>query len=142
MMKSCAALAALAMLLSTPALAADEKEKMDAGAKQGTHSQAANQQLTGKVLQAARDKITIEYNGAAIPFVVNRQTQFQGVTSARDLQEGQHVRANFELKKDKNELHSISIVSANTGSEMQKSNPAYPTSPSDSPGSNWPTKNQ
>jgi hypothetical protein len=128
MNKLISAAAALTLLVGANAFA-DETQHGQGGTGQygtqqpgtmgSTMGNPTTQNMTGKVLKASRDSVTIEYNGAAIPFDVTRQTQFQGVTSAKDLQEGQQVRANFDLKKDKNELRSISVVGAGgTGSHM------------------------
>jgi hypothetical protein len=75
------------------------------------------QEVSGKVLSASRNQVTIQsQDGAAIPFEVQKDTSFQGVQSARELQEGQQVRANFELSKDnKNQLKSIEVVPSGSG---------------------------
>jgi len=54
--------------------------------------------------------------GAAIPLAVQSSTSFQGVKSAKDIKEGQQVRASFELKGTKNELTSVEVLSGSTGS--------------------------
>lgn len=68
------------------------------------------QSVEGRVIKADRSTITIEHNGAALPLTVQSGTQFQGVKSAKDVKEGQQVRASFELKKDKNELRSVEVI--------------------------------
>lgn len=81
---------------------------------------AGEQSIQGTVLKAERNKVIIDYQGAAIPFEVSRDTQFQGVTNVRELQEGQQVRASFEVKnKDKNELKSLEVMGAGgTGAQQ------------------------
>ncbi|MGI5861528.1 MAG: hypothetical protein ACOX6T_05660 [Myxococcales bacterium] len=63
--------------------------------------------LTGRVLKADRNMVIIEYENAAIPFQVQRDTEFRGVTSAQALREGQEVRASYELKNNRNMLKSL-----------------------------------
>ena len=73
------------------------------------------QQLEGKVLKADRNSITIEHMGAAIPLQVQSSTSFQGVKSAREIKEGQQVRASFSLKGSKNELTSVEVLPSSQG---------------------------
>jgi hypothetical protein len=73
------------------------------------------QSVEGRVLKADRSTITIEHNGAALPLSVANNTSFQGVKSAKDIKEGQQVRASFDLKKAKNELRSVEVLSGAGG---------------------------
>jgi hypothetical protein len=66
--------------------------------------------LTGRVLKADRNMVIIEYENAAIPFQVQRDTEFRGVTSAQALREGQEVRASYELKNNRNMLKSLEFL--------------------------------
>lgn len=78
----------------------------------GTQTGLQSQSMEGKVLKADRNSITIEHMGAAIPLQVQSSTSFQGVKSARDIKEGQQVRASFNLnsKGAKNELTSVEVI--------------------------------
>lgn len=76
------------------------------------------QQVQGKVLKADNKSITIEHMGAALPLSVQSSTAFQGVKSAKDIKEGQQVRANFELKGTQNQLTSIEVLPG-AGSQQQ-----------------------
>ncbi len=81
--------------------------------------QMGGQEIQGTVLKAERNKLVIDYQGAAVPFEVKKDTQFQGVKGIKEIKEGQQVRASFEVKnKDKNELKSIEVMGAGgTGAE-------------------------
>jgi hypothetical protein len=80
------------------------------------------QSIEGRVLKAERSSITIESQGAAIPLEVKRDTTFQGtgVRAAKDVKEGQQVRASFEMKNNKNELKSLEVLGGAGGSGMQQ----------------------
>lgn len=86
-----------------------------AGGMGSTGMGMGQQSVEGRVLKADRSTITIEHNGAALPLSVASSTSFQGVKSAKDIKEGQQVRASFDLKKDKNELRSVEVLSGAGG---------------------------
>lgn len=97
------------------------------------------QQLEGRVLKADKSSITIEHLGAAIPLTVQSSTAFQGVKSAKDIKEGQQVRASFELKGTKNELTSVEVLpgaggAGGTGKTGKKSSGGAGSSGSESMG--------
>lgn len=123
---------ALAAVLgfSGQALAANDsnnanKNSQGSAASGQQSSQQSLSTIEGKVLKAERDHLILEYRGAAVPFKVSRDTQIQGVTSVRNLTEGQQVRASFEMKDNENELKSITLMPSSS----------YPSSPSQNSGS-------
>ncbi|MBR2979505.1 MAG: hypothetical protein IKC51_06195 [Myxococcaceae bacterium] len=131
-MKRFLAMAAMAAMLgfSGQALAADNANANKNNQNSAMSGDAASQQslstIEGKVLKAERDHLILEYRGAAVPFKVSRDTQIQGVTSVRNLSEGQQVRASFQMKDNENELKTITLMPSS----------AYPTSPGQNSGCN------
>ncbi len=101
------------------------KSSQDSSMSGQQSSQQSLSTIEGKVLKAERDHLILEYRGAAVPFKVSRDTQIQGVTSVRNLSEGQQVRASFEMKDNENELKSITLMPSSS----------YPSSPSQNSGS-------
>ena len=123
---------ALAAVLgfSGQALAANDSNSANKNSQGSSVSgqQSSQQSLStieGKVLKAERDHLILEYRGAAVPFKVSRDTQIQGVTSVRNLTEGQQVRASFEMKDNENELKSVTLMPSSS----------YPSSPNQNSGS-------
>ncbi|MDR0965738.1 MAG: hypothetical protein LBM75_04430 [Myxococcales bacterium] len=112
--------------ISGVALANNQANKNNQGAAMSGH-QSAQKALTieGKVLKVERDHLILDYRGAAVQFKVSRDTQIQGVTSVRNLTEGQQVRASFEMRDNENELKTITLMPSST----------YPSSPESSPSS-------
>ncbi|MGC4119722.1 MAG: hypothetical protein QM765_35145 [Myxococcales bacterium] len=109
------ALAGLALTgLSMGALAHDKGGTGGTGSGyEGSTSGSATSyhSITGKVLESSGGKLTIVSKGTAIPFDVQGDTKFDGISSAKDLKPGDEVRASFELKNGTNELMSVAKVS-------------------------------
>ncbi len=87
----------------------------------GSTEAAGQQQMEGKVLKSSSGSLIIEHLGAAIPFEVTKSTTFQGVKSAKEIKEGEQVRASFEMKKNKNELRSIEVLGTGGSGATEKS---------------------
>jgi hypothetical protein len=85
------------------------------GSMGGAMGAMGEQSMEGRVLKADKTMITIEHMGTAIPLMVSSSTSFQGVKSVKEIKEGQQVRASFDLKKDKNELKSVEVLSGTGG---------------------------
>ncbi len=83
----------------------------------GGSGQQAEQELTGKVVKAQSNKVFIEHMGAVVELKTSSKTQFEGdVKKAKDLKEGDEIRASFTVKnKTENEATSISRSSQGTG---------------------------
>ena len=105
-------------LLAFATSATAQTEPSDQPAQRESQAQQQAQQehsLTGRVLKADRNMVIIEYDNAAVPFQVQRDTEFKGVTSAQALREGQEVRASYELKNNRNMLKSLEFMGGQRG---------------------------
>lgn len=82
----------------------------------GLEAQGSNE-LTGRVVRASSNHIYVEHMGAVVPLKVNRDTKFEdpSVKRARDLKEGDEIRASFETQKTDNIAKSISMASSQSG---------------------------
>ena len=127
MTKLLQAMAAVAVLcFATGALAQGDEPTQQRDPQQQQQDQMAQQerQLTGRVLKADRNTVILEFENAAVPFQVQRDTEFRGVTSAQSLREGQEVRASYELKDNRNMLKSIEFMgrpgTGGTGEQPQQ----------------------
>lgn len=77
----------------------------------------ASQELSGKVASTQGDTLYVEYQGALIPLKVNRQTTFEGqnrqglpIRSARQIQQGDEVRAGFHVQNQTdNVAHRVEV---------------------------------
>lgn len=100
------------LCFATSALAqmGQQQQGQDQDQQMDQQAQAQERQLSGKVLKADRNTVIIEYDNAAVPFQVQRDTEFKGVTSAQSLKEGQEVRASYELKDNRNVLKSLEFM--------------------------------
>jgi len=75
---------------------------------------ASNTELTGKIVKADKTMVWVDHMGAVVPLKIDQKTKFEGtsLTHAKDLKEGQEIRANFEVKnKTSNVAKSISLSS-------------------------------
>jgi hypothetical protein len=66
----------------------------------GMQHQLSKNELTGRVVRAENNMVWIDHLGAVVPLRIDANTKFEsaGVTHARDLKEGQEIRANFTVK--------------------------------------------
>jgi len=115
MKKILGVVAAFALMASGAAEAAKTRQQQGSGGSGQQATQQMQQEITGRVLSASRNQVILEYQGAAVPFTIDRSTRFMGVTSARELQEGQQVRANFQLKNNQNQLKSLQFMGTGQG---------------------------
>lgn len=61
-------------------------------------SKGKEQQLDGKIARASGTMVDVDYEGAIVPLKVDKDTQFTGVKSVRELKEGDQIRASFRLE--------------------------------------------
>lgn len=75
---------------------------------------AETRELSGKVVKADSKTLYLEHMGAVFPLRIDEKTEFsgQGLSSSRDLSEGQEVRASFTVEKTTNVARRISLASA------------------------------
>ncbi|QSQ16778.1 hypothetical protein [Myxococcus landrumensis] len=120
--------AALALLGSGSALAKDDPNKPQpqgssgsmqhdtsmggSGAPMGSSSAMGQKELSGKVVKAESSKVFVQdAQGAVVTLDIDKSTMFTDPTlkKAKDLKEGQEIRASFEVKETKNMAKSISL---------------------------------
>lgn len=78
--------------------------------------------LTGEILKSDKNALYVKTDdGAVVHLKVEKDTQFQAanVKSAKDLKEGQQVRASFEVKGMDNIAKSISMAQGMGGSGFE-----------------------
>jgi hypothetical protein len=116
--------ATVALLSSGVALAGDDKHKNQqgqtsgqmggdiGGSGQGQMGQMEGEkQVTGTVVKSSSNMVHLRTDNGIIPVKIDKDTQFQdpSVKRAKDLKEGQQVRANFNIKGTDNLAKSISL---------------------------------
>jgi hypothetical protein len=109
--------------------------------KDMTHSNAdmpsMSNELTGKVVKTDANTVWIEYSGAVVPLKVDANTHFEGasIKRARDLKEGEQIRASFTVNNRTDNLaRTISLSSATGGSGLDTTKPSdTPATPDDNP---------
>ncbi|HKD39928.1 MAG TPA: hypothetical protein VKB87_06520 [Myxococcaceae bacterium] len=77
-----------------------------------THHDLAKNEVTGKVVKADPNAVWIDHMGAVIVLKLDPNTRFESadVTRAKDLKEGQEIRASFTVhNKTTNVADSISL---------------------------------
>lgn len=90
------------------------------GSMQGTMgaSEQMGNELTGRVVRSDPKMLYVNHMGFVVPLQINSQTKFEGtdLKSARDIKEGQEIRANFTIKnKTQNVATSVSSSSSGQG---------------------------
>ena len=89
-------------------------------------TEVGQNEITGRVVKAERHTVYLEHMGLVIPLHVTSQTKFTDPTvkSAKDLKEGQDVRASFSIKnRTQNEAQSISLAGQG-GAGLQEQQPS------------------
>lgn len=78
-------------------------------------------EINGTVVKSSNDMLSLKTDNGIISLKVNKQTQFQDPTvkRAKDLKEGQQVRASFDILGNDNVAKSISLNTGTGGSMMQ-----------------------
>lgn len=99
---------------ATPASPSSKSHKDDpAAASAGAQ---AEQQLTATVEKVQGKTVFVDHMGAVVALTTNKSTQFEGVKRAKELQEGQQIRASFTVKNGTQNLaKSISVEGSGTG---------------------------
>jgi len=96
-------------------LGTEPEEGVGGSGMQGDKSgMATGQELSGKVVKADRSSVFVEHMGAVVPLKIDKNTKFQGDTlkAAKDLKEGQEIRASFSVEnKTSNVAKSIELSS-------------------------------
>jgi hypothetical protein len=73
-------------------------------------------ELTGKVVKVQGKTLYLEHMGAVVPLSIDSKTKFEeGWKSAKDIKEGQQVRASFEVKNQTSNVAKSIGPSAETG---------------------------
>jgi len=89
-----------------------------------THHDLAKNEVTGKVVKADPNALWIDHMGAVIVLKLEPNTRFEsaGITRAKDLKEGQEVRASFTVQnKTTNVAESISLEGTGAGARPNPS---------------------
>lgn len=110
-----AAIALAALGYAGAAHAGGQHKSKTAGSEAATEMTTkaeASKEISGRVIQASPSKLFLEHMGAVLEFDIASDAQFSGVTSSRDLSEGQEVRASFTVEnKTNNVVKRISLAS-------------------------------
>jgi hypothetical protein len=77
-------------------------------------------EITGTVIKSSGDELKLRTDSGIIAVKINKDTKFQDATlkRARDLKEGQLVRASFIVDKDLNLAKSVSLDTGMGGSGL------------------------
>lgn len=128
--------ATVAMLSSGVALANNEEHKgqqtqsseqqmgedIGGSGTQGHMGQMAGEkQVTGTVVKSSSNMLHLRTDNGIIPVKIDKDTQFQdpNVKRAKDLKEGQQVRASFDIKGTDNVAKSITLDTSMGGSGLE-----------------------
>ncbi|MFY2557577.1 hypothetical protein ACN469_08120 [Corallococcus terminator] len=94
-------------------------------------------ELSGKVVKAESSKVFVQdAQGAVVTLDIDKSTTFTDPTlkKAKDLKEGQEIRASFEVKETKNMAKSISLSgTGGAGTDVMKPDPSINDSTLDTP---------
>ena len=133
---------------STTAAGEIDRSKPSSDSSSTMQHQLSKNELTGRVVRVDNNMVWIDHLGAVVPLKIETGTKFEsaGVTRAKDLKEGQEIRANFTVKdKTTNVATAIWLEGATstgkTGSsdlDMQHRNTTTPKSPATLPEGNRP----
>jgi hypothetical protein len=106
--------ASVALLGSGMALANDQTMKSKTGE---VTQQVGGNQLTGRVVKSDSKMVWLEHSGAIVPLRIDKNTQFSdpNLQHAKDLKEGDEIRASFEVRKTDNVATSITRSTTGTG---------------------------
>jgi hypothetical protein len=107
----------------------------------GTTQQLSGNQLTGRVVKSDSKMVWLEHSGAIVPLKIDKNTQFTDPTlkGARDIKEGDEIRASFEVRKTDNVATSIqksSVGMGGSGTEVMSPDSSINQSPGTLPPSN------
>lgn len=85
--------------------------------QQGQMGMTGEKQVTGTVVKSSSSLVDVRTDTGIISLKIDKDTKFQdpGVKHAKDLKEGQQVRASFDIKGTNNVAKSISLDMSNTG---------------------------
>lgn len=94
---------------------------MDQGSSAGGSGQqamAGEKELTGKVVKSTSKMVWVDHMGAIVPLKVERTTVFAdpSLKGAKNLKEGQEIRASYEVKETDNVAKSITPSTGTGGS--------------------------
>jgi hypothetical protein len=107
----------------------------------GTTQQLSGNQLTGRVVKSDSKMVWLEHSGAIVPLKIDKNTQFTdpSLKTARDIKEGDEIRASFEVRKTDNVATSIQKSSSGmggSGTEVMSPDSSINQSPGTLPPSN------
>lgn len=110
--------------------AGTEMESSESIGGSGQAGQTAQQQnISGEVVKANKNAVYLKSDqGAVVELKVQKDTKFTAadVKSAKDLKEGQQVRASFEVKGSENIAKDISLDEGMGGSGFEEQEPLEP----------------
>ncbi len=88
--------------------------------------EAMTNELSGKVVKAEMNTVWVEYSGAVIPLKVDANTHFEGANlkKAKDLKEGEEIRASFTVKNRTDNLAKTISLSSPTGGSGLENQPS------------------
>ena len=86
----------------------------------GASAQMGEKQVSGTVVKSSSTLVHVQTDQGVIPLKVGRDTKFEdpSVKRARDLKEGQQIRASFDIKGTDNVAKSISLDASMGGSGL------------------------
>jgi hypothetical protein len=86
-------------------------------ARQGSTQKLGSNEIIGRVVKSSKKMVWVEHAGAIVPLTINKQTQFNdpNLKRAQDFQEGDQVRASFEVRKTDNIATSIQKSDSSMG---------------------------
>lgn len=86
----------------------------------GSQAQMGEKSVTGTVLKSSSTLVHVQTDQGVIPLKVGRDTKFEDPTvkRAKDLKEGQQIRADFDIKGTDNVAKSISLDTSMGGSGL------------------------
>ncbi|MBI3180736.1 MAG: hypothetical protein HYZ28_01190 [Myxococcales bacterium] len=90
------------------------------GAGEEMRAKMGATQITGEVVKLEKKTLYLEHMGAVIPFQLDKDVKFEGLTRA-DLREGEQVRASFMVhNRTNNVVTTIARAEPGTGGALEE----------------------
>ncbi|WP_232293652.1 hypothetical protein [Stigmatella aurantiaca] len=95
----------------------------------GSGLSTTSQQLTGRVVKSDNKTVWVEHAGAIVSLKIDKSTQFTDTSlkRAKDIKQGDEIRASFEVKDTDNIAKSIGMAQSGTGGSGEVQFPAEGT---------------
>jgi hypothetical protein len=83
----------------------------------GAGQQLGANELMGRVVKKSRKTVWLDHQGAIVPLTINKDTRFTqpGLTRIQDINEGDEIRASFEVKETENIATTVQRADAGVG---------------------------